>query len=812
MRLDLLSEAELPVTVGRYTLTGLLGEGGMARVFRAEMMGDLGFRKAAAVKVVLPARGDRSEELRKQLVHEARVGGLLNHPNVVQTFDCGQMAGFPYIAMELVDGIGLGELIEAAGPLPVAVALDIAIQCCRGLQHAHTARHEGKVLGIIHRDVKPSNILVRGDGVVKLVDFGIAKAQMGDMTTTASGMTKGTPSYMSPEQLNAEGLDLRSDLFAMGAVLYQMLTARILFGGSSLTEVMMRIIQVDETVRKMGTFDVVERIAPGLGPLFGRLLTANRDARFGSALELEDALQDVLAIAPPSPSLAWHVAKHFAHRVHSGEETTGPQVRGTEPRSRSPRRGAGTGGLPGSSAASLGSAGGLLPGALLASGARTDPRVAAAASGAASRPGAAEIPETVALPSSSAMAGPAAMAAAAEPVVTRSFRGVPGPAQAPAPPSGGWPVEDVPAVPDAGGDDFGDGAAEDDDEEGVPLSTQSRPSMRAAPKVPATGVLSQSTRSGERSRRRAEREPEPDEDLSGDAVPGTRAFPPPGKMRAMRQEIRQQRRILLFMGSALGALLVLVAFFGWRVAFGPKRGDGLDAGTVATDATATEAPAAASSPGPAEPASAPPQAPRERPSRPAKEREKTKETAAAAPSDGDARMREEQEARDREAELGEERAAAEARERDRAELEELRGRERQRQLDEERARAREREAAESPPPPPPPAPQIETAPRRLAIQHSPVARAVVGVAMPISVQVEGPADTVVVVHYGPKGGGPYTKLTLKARGNGRWEGSVPVDAASAGGLEYWIVATHDDADPRLVMSGSRFTPHGVAVY
>ena len=208
MRLDLVEPDDLPVVVGRYQLVALLGEGGMARVFRAEMTGELGFRKPAAVKVVLPARGEKAAELKLQLIQEAKVGALLNHPNVVQTFDCGELEGFPYIAMELVEGVGLGELVDELGPLPPAIAIEIAIQMLRGLHHAHTAKHDGRLLQIIHRDVKPSNILIRGDGLVKVVDFGIAKASVADAQLTASGMTKGTPAYMSPEQLGAEVLEI----------------------------------------------------------------------------------------------------------------------------------------------------------------------------------------------------------------------------------------------------------------------------------------------------------------------------------------------------------------------------------------------------------------------------------------------------------------------------------------------------------------------------------------------------------------------------------------------------------------------------
>jgi serine/threonine protein kinase len=311
-RLDLISGRDLPVTVGRYTLTGLLGEGGMARVFRAQMEGALGFKKPAAVKVVLPAGGDRGASLRQQLIQEARLGGLLNHPNVVQTFDCGELEGFPYIAMELVEGAGLDNLVEEVGPLPPAVLLDITVQIGRGLHHAHTARHEGESLEIIHRDVKPSNVLVREDGVVKVMDFGIAKVAMADALSTATGMTKGTPSYMAPEQLAADSLDARTDLFALGALMHYMRTGKTLFVGSSLTEVMLRIIQVDDTVRDQGVLTDADEYLPGLGAVLGRLLVKDPAARYASAADLVEDLSALRKRLPDEPNTVGKlVTQHF---------------------------------------------------------------------------------------------------------------------------------------------------------------------------------------------------------------------------------------------------------------------------------------------------------------------------------------------------------------------------------------------------------------------------------------------------------------------------------------------------------------------
>jgi eukaryotic-like serine/threonine-protein kinase len=290
VRLDQIKTTDLPIAVGRYTLTGLLGEGGMARVFAAEMGGELGFKRPVAVKVVLASSPDRSLELQEQLAQEARIGGLLNHPNVVQTLDCGLLDGFPYIAMELVDGLTLSQLVKAGGPLPPGAVLDLAEQACAGLYHAHTASHAGRPLDVIHRDIKPSNLLVRLDGVVKVVDFGIAKASIGDVQLTAEGLTKGTPSYMSPEQLEALELDPRSDIFALGSVIYYALTGRLLFDGGSITEVMMRIATVEKTLERQGAYALVDRLAPGLGDVFRRLMQPHPHQRQPHAAALGSEL------------------------------------------------------------------------------------------------------------------------------------------------------------------------------------------------------------------------------------------------------------------------------------------------------------------------------------------------------------------------------------------------------------------------------------------------------------------------------------------------------------------------------------------
>jgi eukaryotic-like serine/threonine-protein kinase len=300
---DLLRADDFPVTFGRYTLMGLLGEGGMARVFRAELQGPAGFRKAAAVKIIRASVATRSEALRASLKNEARLGGLLHHPNIVDTYDYGEVEGLPYIAMEMVRGLGLDVILNAVRPLPAPLAVEFGAQICAGLDHAHNLEDAGVDSQLVHRDLKPSNVIVSRDGLVKVMDFGIAKATMISEGNTQTGMTKGTPAYMSPEQVGGEDLDPRSDLFAMGAILYELVTGERLFGGDSIMSVLMSVIRVEERMADPAIIASVEERAPGMAAIIVRCLKKEREDRFDDAADLENALRLVARELPPPPSL-----------------------------------------------------------------------------------------------------------------------------------------------------------------------------------------------------------------------------------------------------------------------------------------------------------------------------------------------------------------------------------------------------------------------------------------------------------------------------------------------------------------------------
>ncbi|MGA2772866.1 MAG: protein kinase [Bryobacteraceae bacterium] len=221
--------------VGRYQIVSRLGEGGMGVVYRAY---DTQLRRPVALKV-LPPEYASDPERRERLLREARAASALNHPNIVSIHEVGFDNGVNFIAMEFVEGKSLGDIIPARG-LPLAKALDYAVQVAGGLAKAHAA-------GVIHRDLKPGNIMLTGDGLVKLLDFGLARrVELGeghDTALTVEGEILGTPAYMSPEQAEGKPLDPRSDVFSFGVVLYQMLAGRPAFSGNSAASLMAAVLR-----------------------------------------------------------------------------------------------------------------------------------------------------------------------------------------------------------------------------------------------------------------------------------------------------------------------------------------------------------------------------------------------------------------------------------------------------------------------------------------------------------------------------------------------------------------------------------------
>lgn len=226
----------LPRSFGRYSLFDFIGKGGMAEIYLARQKTDFGATRLCVVKQILPGLAGDSQ-FSEMLVHEAKLAARLNHANVVQVFDLGRADERLFIAMEYVEGFDLNDLLRrcsrAKVPLPFELGVHVVREALRGLDYAHRRTDdEGKPLGIVHRDVSPSNLLVSFDGEVKVCDFGIAHANDKLLTTSQHEVDealRGKAGYMSPEHARGEAIDARSDVFAAGIVLWELASGRRMY-------------------------------------------------------------------------------------------------------------------------------------------------------------------------------------------------------------------------------------------------------------------------------------------------------------------------------------------------------------------------------------------------------------------------------------------------------------------------------------------------------------------------------------------------------------------------------------------------------
>ncbi len=277
---------------GKYELLEVLGEGGMARVYRAVRSGPMGFRKEVALKQILPHVA-KEEKLVRALINEARLGGFLRHRNVVEVYEFDQVDDIFYIAMEFVGGYTLDKLLRSVateGPLPRRVLAQIALQMCAGLEYAHTAVDEqGQPMNLIHRDLKPANVMVEKSGTIKIMDFGIARAETNLFRTTTTSVTKGTPVYMSPEQVRGDPLDCRSDLFSMGSVIAETITGEVAFQGTQLYQVLQKVARAD--ISEM--MEKVSGTMPEMLPVLERAFQQDPAMRYQSAGEMREDIQAI---------------------------------------------------------------------------------------------------------------------------------------------------------------------------------------------------------------------------------------------------------------------------------------------------------------------------------------------------------------------------------------------------------------------------------------------------------------------------------------------------------------------------------------
>ncbi len=286
---------------GRYRLLERIGSGGMAEVYRAVRAGPMGFEKVVAVKRVHPHLTRDNPELARNFINEARLGGMLQHPNLVQVLDFDEEDGAFFLAMEFVDGWTLDHVVSKLGKpgLPSGAVADLALQVCDGLQHAHTCTSsDGTPLHLIHRDLKPGNLMVDQRGTVKILDFGIAKAAANLFQTTATGITRGTPRYMSPEQVEGASLDHRSDLFGLGVCLFEAATGVPLFQAESIGSLLLKVLRADVE----GRLRLLEEKHASLLPLLRALLQRDRERRPQDAAEVRRGLEPLRPFLP-GPSL-----------------------------------------------------------------------------------------------------------------------------------------------------------------------------------------------------------------------------------------------------------------------------------------------------------------------------------------------------------------------------------------------------------------------------------------------------------------------------------------------------------------------------
>ena len=311
-----------------------LARGGMGSV-EVVMRRDGRLGRLFAQKRLLPAHRDDAE-LRSMFLDEARVAGMLRHPNTIQVVDVGEDAAGPYLVMEYIEGMSVAKLIGWArdtGFLPVALCVSIAADACRGLHAAHELRsQDGTPLDLVHRDVTPQNILLGFDGAVRVADFGIARA-WGNSSRTSTGLLKGNIGYMSPEQLQFRKPDRRSDLFSLGVVLYEMLTGARLYAGNN-EAVAQRIL--DEPPPDIGQArDVPPIVVEILFDLLAKDL-ADRPATAAIVASRLDAIRsELVADEEPTPLtdfLAAHFADHRDEQRARLEAATRRAIEGTDTR------------------------------------------------------------------------------------------------------------------------------------------------------------------------------------------------------------------------------------------------------------------------------------------------------------------------------------------------------------------------------------------------------------------------------------------------------------------------------------------------
>jgi serine/threonine-protein kinase len=291
------SSMAAPMRLGRYRLMQRIAYGGMAEIFRATTVDDKGRTRLVAIKRLLAHLSEDSQFLH-MLIDEARIASRLVHPNICRMYELSRAGTSYFLALEYIDGKDLRSVMDrcrARGePLDSELAAHVIAEVCEGLHAAHVQTDSlGQPMGIVHRDVSPSNVICAYAGDVKLCDFGIAKASLSSVKTQ-TGMIKGKAKYMSPEQAAGHKLDHRSDLFSLGSVLYELVTSAAPFQAANELDMILRV----RAATYSPTHDVNPQVPVELSAIIGRALARSRDDRWQSAKAMGDALRAFLSRRP----------------------------------------------------------------------------------------------------------------------------------------------------------------------------------------------------------------------------------------------------------------------------------------------------------------------------------------------------------------------------------------------------------------------------------------------------------------------------------------------------------------------------------
>jgi len=268
------------VRLGRFEIIGEIGAGAMGKIYEGF---DPTINRRVAIKIIRAELSAGSERARQRFLREAQAAGALNHPNIVTIYQADEAGSYSFIAMEFLEGETLEGIIEQRAPLPLEEICRLVAPICAALDYAHRN-------GVVHRDIKPANLMITNDGVVKVMDFGIAHVDYS--TLTKDGAVLGTPSYMSPEQISGNKVDGQSDLFSLGVIVYEMATGRRPFLGESLATISNRILSQMPILAS----DLNPKLSPALDAALAQAMAKDKTKRFATAKEFAEALQAACAL------------------------------------------------------------------------------------------------------------------------------------------------------------------------------------------------------------------------------------------------------------------------------------------------------------------------------------------------------------------------------------------------------------------------------------------------------------------------------------------------------------------------------------